>query len=78
MFCLVVALLSLVITQMTWMLYAYAGNTDKTLDWVEKGYIRKDPDNAYLGVTPILKPYHNELRFIEIIQRLNLPLGEFQ
>lgn len=59
------------------MLYAYGGDTEKTLFWLERAYIRKDPSNPYLGVIPSLRPYHGEARYIEIIQRMNLPLGEF-
>jgi len=59
------------------MLYAYAGNTEKTLFWLERAYIRRDPSNPYLGVIPCLRPYHNEARYIEIIKRMNLPPGPF-
>lgn len=59
------------------MLYAYGGNTDKALYWLEKAYIRRDPANPYIGVIPNLRPYHEESRYIEIMQRMNLPLGEF-
>jgi TolB-like protein len=60
------------------MLYAYAGNADKALYWLEKAYIRRDPANPYIGVIPNLRPYHQEPRYIEIMQRMNLPLGDFQ
>ena len=56
------------------MLYALAGNTDKMLDWIEKGYIRKNPNMPYMGVTPVYRPYYDEPRFIEIMQRMNLPV----
>ena len=64
--------------QHAYMLYAYGGNADKALYWLEKAYIRKDPANPYIGVIPNLRPYHDEPRYIEIVQRMNLPLGEFQ
>lgn len=60
------------------MLYAYGGNTDKALYWLEKAYIRRDPANPYIGVIPNLRPYHEEPRYIEIMQRMNLPLGKSQ
>lgn len=60
------------------MLYSYGGSTDKVLYWLEKAYIRKDAANPYIGVMPYLRPYHNEPRYIEIAQRMNLPLGPFQ
>ena len=64
--------------QHAYTLYAYGGNTDKALYWLEKAYIRKDPANPYIGVVPNLRPYHDEPRYIEIVERMNLPLGEFQ
>ncbi len=59
------------------MLYAHANNTEKTLYWLEKGYIRKDGGMAYLGVEPFLQPYYKEPRFIEIMERMDLPFGKF-
>lgn len=57
------------------MLYSYASNKDKALYWLEKTYIREDPANPYIGVVPYLRPYHDEPRYIEIMQRMNLPTG---
>ena len=59
------------------MLYSYGGNKEKALYWLEKAYIREDPANPYMGVVPYLRPYHDEPRYIEIMQRMDLPLGEF-
>lgn len=53
--------------------YAMGGNRDKTLDWIEKSYIRKDPQIPFLNIVPSLKPYRNDPRFKEIINRLKLP-----
>lgn len=50
--------------------YAVAGNEDKTLDWIEKSYLRMDPDIPALNTVPILDPYRNESRLKEIIARL--------
>ena len=50
--------------------YALSGNEDKTLDWMEKGFIRRDPDIPVIYTVPFLKPYRNHPRFKEIISRL--------
>ncbi len=50
--------------------YAITGDVDKTLDWIEKSYIRRDPDIPAINAIPILNPYRNEPRLIEIINRL--------
>lgn len=59
------------------MLYAYGGDTDKALYWLEKAYIRRDAANPYIGVVNYTRPLHNEPRYIEIMHRMNLPLGNF-
>ncbi len=59
-------------------IYGYAGNVDKMLDWLEKMYIRGDPDLPYIGVLPFFRQYHDEPRYIEIVQRMKLPLGELE
>jgi adenylate cyclase len=64
--------------QQATMLYAYAGRTDKMLYWLERSYIREDPSNPYIGVMPFFRPHHEEPRYIEIMQRMNLPFGKFQ
>ncbi len=33
--------------------YAYAGNKDKTLDWLEKGVEVRDPNMLIMDVTPL-------------------------
>jgi len=60
------------------MLYGLAGNTDKTMDWIERGYIRRDPDMPYIAIFPVLKPYRNEPRFIEIVKRMNLTFDKLE
>lgn len=59
-------------------LYAYAGNSDKAMYWLEKMYIRGDPDIPYIGVIPVFRKYATNPRYIEIMQRMNLPLGKFE
>lgn len=63
---------SLLMAQTMFNFYAVAGDVDKTMDWVEKSYIRNDPDIPAINVVPSLHPYKNNPRLIEIIKRLNL------
>ena len=62
---------SMLMAQTMFTFYAITGNVDKTLDWVEKSYIRKDPDIPAINVVPALNPYRNQPRLTEIIKRLN-------
>ena len=57
--------------------YAISGNEDKTMDWIEKGYIRKDPDMPIIAVHPLLIPYRNNSRYKEMVRKMNLPLNKF-
>lgn len=54
-------------------LYLLAENREKALYWMEKMYIRKDPNLPYYAIISTLtKPYQNEPRYIEIMERINL------
>jgi len=53
-------------------LYAMAENKDKFLDWIERGYIRRDPDMPYIGVNVYLDPFREEPRLQEILTRMRL------
>lgn len=59
------------IAELMFNFYAMGGNLDKTLDWVEKSYIRGDPNIPFLNIVPSLNPYRSDPRFKEIIKRLN-------
>ncbi len=54
-------------------LYLLAENREKILYWLEKLYIRRDPNLPYLAIIgPLTKVYQNEPRYIEIMERINL------
>ncbi len=54
-------------------LYLLAENREKSLYWLEKMYIRKDPNLPYYAIKgPGTKRYQNEPRYIEIMERINL------
>ena len=60
--------------QKLYVLFSLAGNTEKTLYWVERGFIKRDPDLPYIAVVSFLEPYHNEPRFLDIVKAMNLNL----
>jgi TolB-like protein/Tfp pilus assembly protein PilF len=54
-------------------LYAIAGEREQTMYWIEKLYIRRDPNLPYWAIKgPLTKDYQNEPRYIEIMERINL------
>ena len=55
------------------LLYLMAENKEKVLYWLEKLYIRKNPNLPYYAIIgPLTKRYQNEPRYIEIMERINL------
>ncbi len=55
------------------MLYAYAGEKRKALDWLEIAYQEKMQDLVYLNVYPHWDPLRDDPRFKELIRQMNFP-----
>jgi hypothetical protein len=53
--------------------YLAAGNNEKALDWMEKGFETHDPTLPYLLAYPLFNALHTESRFQEIARKMNLP-----
>jgi len=53
-------------------LFINAGRNSEALAWLEHGVVERSPDMPYL-VQPLWDPLRNELRFKEILRRMNLP-----
>jgi len=54
--------------------YAYAGNKEKTLDWLEKGVEVRDPNMIVIGVIPLFVDLlGDEPRYQELLWKMNLP-----
>jgi serine/threonine protein kinase/Tfp pilus assembly protein PilF len=57
--------------------YAAAGDKDKTLEWLEKGYEIKDPNMPYISGSGIIDSIlHDDPRFQDLLRRMNLPGGK--
>jgi len=54
--------------------YMMAGEHEKALDWLEKGYETRDQSMPYIGTTIYLcEPLFDHPRFITILEKMNLP-----
>jgi len=53
-------------------LYAFSGNKELALNWLEKGFEVHEPNMPYL-LLPIYDSLRNEKRFQEIARKMNLP-----
>jgi serine/threonine-protein kinase len=61
--------------------YAYAGERDPTLSWLEVGLAEREPNLPYIGATPspgIWEFIHDDPRFEAILQAMRLPWAQDQ
>jgi len=55
-------------------LYVYAGDKEQALAWLEKGYEIGDPNMPYIIEPAIFDLLKDEPRFLDLLQKMNLPL----
>ena len=53
--------------------YAWKGESDKAMDYIERGYRNKFRGIVYLNVDPALKEMKNNIRFKNLLQKLDIP-----
>ena len=51
-----------------------AGEKDKTIEWLEKGLEFHDPVLPYLGLPAFADLLGDELRYQELLRKMNLPV----
>jgi len=57
--------------------YMMVDQPDKAMEWIEKGFEVRDPVMVYIATHGLLfEPLFDNPRFIEILQKMNLPLPE--
>ena len=53
--------------------YAMAGEKDKAIEWLEKGFEVRDPNLPYVGLYPGFDDLHLDPRFQDLLRKMNLP-----
>jgi hypothetical protein len=53
-----------------------AGNKEKALEWLEKGYELRDPLTPYIGRPFFTSLLLKEPRYQELLRKLNIPYYE--
>jgi hypothetical protein len=53
--------------------YIFAGNNDRALDWLERGFEAHDPNMPGLVCQPAFDRLRDDPRFKDILRRMNLP-----
>jgi TolB-like protein/Tfp pilus assembly protein PilF len=56
--------------------YAAAGETEKTLQWLEKGFEIRDPNMPYIIEPIFVDLLGDEPRYQELLQKMNLPVAK--
>jgi len=54
--------------------YAYRGEVDKTLEWLERAYEQHDSGMPYVKSDGLFKGLHQNPRYIELLKKMHLPL----
>ena len=54
-------------------IYAWRGETDRALDWLERAYAQKDVNLSYIKVDLALKNLDSDPRFKALLRKMNLP-----
>ncbi len=57
-------------------LYTVAGDREKAVNWLERGYQERDQAMISLANSPVWDPLRSEPRFQDLIRRLHFPAGE--
>ena len=57
-------------------LYTRAGKNNEALEWLEKAFEVHDANMPAISVDPIFDDLRDEPRFLDLLRRMNLPVGE--
>ena len=55
------------------MVYAYRGEADKALAWLDRAYSQKDVELYWIKGTPGLKNLNSDPRYKAFLRRMKLP-----
>ena len=53
--------------------YGFRGETDKTLEWLERAYKQRDGGMTDIKIDPLFKGVHRDSRYIELLKKMRLP-----
>ena len=53
--------------------YAMRGETDKAFEMLERSVQERDPGGSFAKVSPLLKPLHNDSRWLPLLKKIGFP-----
>jgi len=54
--------------------YAYRGESDKSLEWLERAYEQRDPGLTEINSDPLFKNLHHDTRYTDLLKKMRLPI----
>jgi TolB-like protein/DNA-binding winged helix-turn-helix (wHTH) protein len=54
--------------------YAYRGESDKSLEWLDRAYQKRDPGLTEINSDPVFKHLHRDTRYTELLTKMHLPI----
>jgi len=54
--------------------YAYRGESDKSLEWLERAYKQRDSGLPDIKIDPLFKNMRRDARYIELLKKMHLPI----
>jgi hypothetical protein len=55
-------------------IFAYAGDNDRALYWLERAFEKRDPTMPLIAVVPDFDELHDDPRFQDLLRRMKLPV----
>ena len=56
--------------------YAWRGEQDKALEWLDRAFAQRDAGLSYVKSDPLLGKLHGDPRYAAMLKKMNLPAGE--
>ncbi|MGK7391224.1 MAG: helix-turn-helix domain-containing protein [Candidatus Cyclobacteriaceae bacterium M2_1C_046] len=56
--------------------YAVKGNKDKTFEWLQKSYNKREVEMTWLKMEPLLHPYKEDNRYKALVDKIGFPDGK--
>ena len=54
--------------------YAEYGNDELMFQWLERSYDNREIEMTWLKMEPVLDPYKNDPRYLDLLERMNFPV----
>ena len=54
--------------------YAYRGESDKSLEWLERAYKQRDSGLPDIKIDPLFKNMRRDAKYIELLKKMHLPI----